>query len=428
MEVFALKSKNSRHKPVSLLRAILPTIFCSLLVASSYGIASSHIYYNNEPTVDYLGQALVSRVVANVSTPAALLFSYERGDILVASPSLDEIVILEHGYYEVVSNISLSYPPISLIWDTVDGNIYVGTMPGSVNSLDGDELNLVGTASISSPIGLSYEDNPNIIYVLSNTTDSVYALNASTTEIIETFGVCCSPTSLAYDSVNGYIYVTESATNTVSVIDPVNGSSVGSVTVGSDPHYILDNGPYLYVANYNNNSVSVIDGQTNKVVQTIVVGSEPDSIAYNSFNGCYYVANYGSADVSEICEGSLTTTFGVGAEPDAIIYDPTEWSMVVANYGSNSISEISTPNAPSLPTSTTSETTTTIQTTTSNSSILSTNTTSSSSSTALSVSTSSTTQDNSNGFPSGYIALFAIAVMGLSECGLLVYFIRRSSV
>jgi YVTN family beta-propeller protein len=416
--------KNSQSRRLPLFGII---VFCSILFVSSYGSALSHTY-SNRPVVNYLGQALVSRVVANVSSPVALLFSPERGDILVASPSTDKIFILEHSTYQVVSNISLPYSPIALSWDAIDGNYYAIGLPGSVESLDGDELDLRGSASITSPIALSYDGTHDIMYVLSNTTNTVYVLSALTAEIVRTINVCCTPTSLAYDSVNGYLYVAESGANTVDVINPTNGSTIANITVGSDPKDILDNGPYLYVADYNSNNVSVIDGLTENVTQTIAVGSEPDSIAYNSFNGCYYVANYGSADVSEICEGSVSTTFTVGSGPDYVLYDPTEWLIIVANYGSNSISEISTPNAPSLPTSSTSETTTSIQTMTSSSSNSSTNITSSLSSTTSSINSSSTTQDDSNGFPTGYIALISIAVIALSECGILVYFIRRSSV
>lgn len=418
-----------KNRNTSLLRVILPTVFYSVLIASSFGLGTSHIStYNDKPVVDYLGQELVSKVVANVSSPVALLFSFERGDVLVATPSMDKIFILEHGTYQVVSNISLSYAPVALAWDTTDGNIYVGVMPGSVTALDGDELNLVGVASIPSPVGLSYDVHHNIVYAVSNTSNNVYVINASSTNIIKTISVCCTPTSLAYNSVNGYLYVAESASNTVAVISPINGSSIANISVGSDPQYILDEGSYLYVANFNSNTVSVIDGLTNNVVESINVGSEPDSIAYNSFNGCYYVANYGSSDVSQICEGSVTSTFNVGSEPDYLIYDPTEWSIIVANYGSGSISEISTPNAPSLPTSSTSQATSSTQSVTLSSSTSNESTTTVSSFTTSSDNSSTTSQNKSNEFSIGYLATISIVVIAFFEFGLLVYFIRKRNV
>jgi len=55
--------------------------------------------------------------------------------------------------------------------------------------------------------------------------------------------------------------------------------------------YDSSNG-YLYVTNYYSNNVSVINGATNTFIASIVVGKWPWGIAYDSSNGYVYVANY----------------------------------------------------------------------------------------------------------------------------------------
>jgi YVTN family beta-propeller protein len=63
--------------------------------------------------------------------------------------------------------------------------------------------------------------------------------------------------------------------------------------------YDSSNG-YVYVANAGSKSVSVISGATNKVIANIAVGSAPDGVVYDPSNGYVYVANSNSSTVSVI--------------------------------------------------------------------------------------------------------------------------------
>src|SRR5262249_29476540 len=76
-------------------------------------------------------------------------------------------------------------------------------------------------------------------------------------------------------------------TGTVSVIDVANpAAGVKSIDVGLHPTALYNKNGTLFVANTNSNTVSVIDTFSNKVVQTIAtqpwpeapVGYEPDGI------------------------------------------------------------------------------------------------------------------------------------------------------
>ena len=120
-----------------------------------------------------------------------------------------------------------------------------------------------------------------------------------------------APVWIAFDSSNGYIYVTNSGSNSVSVINGATDSVITSIPVGSEPYGVTfdsSNG-YIYVTNYGSNSVSVINGATDGVVTSIPVGSEPAGITFDSSNGYIYVANYNSGTISII-----STEVGVNAE------------------------------------------------------------------------------------------------------------------
>jgi YVTN family beta-propeller protein len=86
---------------------------------------------------------------------------------------------------------------------------------------------------------------------------------------------------------------------------PVIRPSFGtSIPVGKYPYGIAvnPNTNTIYVANTNSNTVSVIDGKTNKVTSNLTVGMFPSGIAVNPNSGIVYVADQGSNSVSVIDE------------------------------------------------------------------------------------------------------------------------------
>src|ERR1051326_6988017 len=106
------------------------------------------------------------------------------------------------------------------------------------------------------------------------------------------------PNSIAFGL--GNIYVTNSGSNTISVIDGKTNKVVATILVGASPHNIIGSMlGKLYVTNSGSDNVSVIDGKTNKVVATIPVGTSPHDII-GSMLGKLYVTNSGSDNVSVI--------------------------------------------------------------------------------------------------------------------------------
>ncbi|MGA9170802.1 MAG: YncE family protein, partial [Nitrososphaeraceae archaeon] len=75
-----------------------------------------------------------------------------------------------------------------------------------------------------------------------------------------------------------------------------------TIPVGDGPHgiaYDPANGQ-IYVANTFSNNISVIDGSKNSVISTIRVGANPYGVVYNPANHDIYVANYSSNTISII--------------------------------------------------------------------------------------------------------------------------------
>ena len=56
--------------------------------------------------------------------------------------------------------------------------------------------------------------------------------------------------------------------------------------------------PFAYISNSGSNTVSVIDTATNTVTANVAVGAEPTGVAVNAFGTRVYVTNEGSGTVS----------------------------------------------------------------------------------------------------------------------------------
>ena len=162
--------------------------------------------------------------------------------------------------------------------------------------------NFVNTGNAQCPWGIAYDPSNGYIYVTDAGSDTVSVINGATNTVIATIPVGSGPEGIAYDPSNGYIYVANFFSDTVSVINGATNTVIANITVGLWPWgvaYDPSNG-YIYVTNFYSDTVSVINGATNTVIATIPVGTEPMGVAYDPSNGYIYVANHHSNTVSVI--------------------------------------------------------------------------------------------------------------------------------
>ncbi|MBE1547137.1 YVTN family beta-propeller protein/VCBS repeat-containing protein [Mycobacterium sp. OAS707] len=173
--------------------------------------------------------------------------------------------------------------------------------------------------------------------------------------------------SAAVIGTDGRMWVANTGSNTVSVINTITGQRIDAnssyfskdISVSSSPSALAlsADGKRLYVANTGSGTVSVIDTATYKRIdtnpsawgtQSISVGSSPSALAVGS-DGRLYVANRGSNTVSVI----NTTTYklvdvnpnvsgiqsiSVGTAPSALAF--TGGRLYVTNRGSSTVSVI----------------------------------------------------------------------------------------
>jgi YVTN family beta-propeller protein len=141
-----------------------------------------------------------------------------------------------------------------------------------------------------------------------------------------------------------YAYVTNSGSNSVTVLDLIRLRQDRVLAVGRNPAGIAGNPPRkeVYAVNSGSDSVSVIDAVQGEVVATIPVHHRPYFIDVSPDGARAYVANSGSNDVSiiDLAHRRVLATVGVGESPGLARISGDGRTVVVSNRQSGSVTLI----------------------------------------------------------------------------------------
>jgi YVTN family beta-propeller protein len=142
-----------------------------------------------------------------------------------------------------------------------------------------------------------------LAYVTNTGSNTVSVIDTATNSVVATVAVGLIPRGVAVTPDGKHTYVANGGDpGTVSVIETAGNTVVATVPVGSDPFAlaVTPDGKHVYVAISNlsgtSNNVSVIDTATNTVVATVPVGTQPFGVGIgvvppgqscdNAFSAC----------------------------------------------------------------------------------------------------------------------------------------------
>jgi YVTN family beta-propeller protein len=130
------------------------------------------------------------------------------------------------------------------------------------------------------------------------------------------------PRGIIFNPNNNLLYITNSFSNTVTVLDTETDKIVANIPVGTTPQSIAVNPQdnRIYVVNTGSNDVSAIDGSTNTVIGTTKVGNSPTGIAVDHI-GVVYVANWfghNASIIEDAIDVPLSTRGNISIGPSQI--------------------------------------------------------------------------------------------------------------
>jgi YVTN family beta-propeller protein len=255
----------------------------------------------------------------------------------------------------IAGNVTGTLPPsITLTNSTPFNDDFVGfNFGGSLSflvSLSGPAISTPNSTSISgSSFGFSIYKSDGVTPLLTGNSDGFafeINVNPDGTTTVNNFSTTDVSVVISSTPQLGEVYVTNSASNSVSVIDTSTNTVKATIGVGFAPLYVAlsPDGSRAYAANSVGNSVTVINTSKNTVAATVPVGHNPVQLAVSTDGGKVYVANTGSNSVSVINTSTNTViaTVTVGHNPVNVAISADDSKVYVANTGSNSVSVIST--------------------------------------------------------------------------------------
>ena len=194
-----------------------------------------------------------------------MVYDPSNGYIYAAVTSSNAVAVIDPSKNAVVATIGVGLNPIGMTYDPKNGYIYVADYgSGEASVINPKNNNVVANVSVGGfPWGITYDPKNGYIYV-AEYNGKVAVVDPSTDKVVANISVGDGVARwVTYDPSNGLAYVTVdcyNAPNNVTVIDPSNNSIVAKIQVGYFPWGIVYdpvNG-YLYVANMRSGTLSVI--------------------------------------------------------------------------------------------------------------------------------------------------------------------------
>ncbi len=306
---------------------------------------TDYSFTNNSPTV-YAPNGTYTYRLGSVNGwgPTSADGAQSSGTIFVAGPP-NKVVVPGLGLGVGADPTGVVYVPNTTSLYVTSGyfdsvvQIAVGSLPWhreanySVGSL---------------PSAIAWDGANGTLWVANSESDNLTVLDPSTGQVVvPSLGVGTDPVALAVDPHNGEVFVVNAGSDNVTV---VNGSSYqvvdSGIPVGSDPvaiAYAPSTGN-LFVADAGANAVTVLNGSNGSVVGSpIPVGVSPSGVAANPANGTIFVTNSGSSNLT-ILNGSngrvVVRSVAVGGGPTAPVYDPADGDLYVPNQGTDNLTVI----------------------------------------------------------------------------------------
>jgi YVTN family beta-propeller protein len=199
--------------------------------------------------------------------------------------------------------------------------------------------------------GVLYDKYNGYLYVTDSNKNQVTVINSTDNQVITTIPVLGDrPEGLTLDTINHEIYVALEYSDDVAIINTTSENVQGNITGISNDPWTLAFDPvngYIYVAEEYYSTINVYNqtGFREQVIQ-LPYGSGtpfgPEGVTYDPANGNLYVDNTHFSNVSVIntTTNTLETSISVGKNPAGSFYDPSNQNIYVLGSSSNNVSVI----------------------------------------------------------------------------------------
>lgn len=264
-------------------------------------------------------------------------------------PVLNDLPNIKACHNNSIGPIAFSSSSSGVIFKWTNNNASIGLSQNGVGNIPAFTL----INSTANPVISTITVFPEIQstgngfgYISNYGSSSVSVANLETNAVVETVMVGSNPYGISVSPNGQKVYVANRGSSNISVISTTTQTVINTIPVGANPQGVVvssDNSK-LYVSCEGVNKVFVINTVTFEVISEIQVGSLPNGIVISANTNRVYVANLGSINVSVIntITNQVESTINVGGGPQSLVLHPNDSTLYVANGGANNVSVINT--------------------------------------------------------------------------------------
>jgi len=311
-----------------------------------YAIAAldGKVYTVNSTTdnVAVIQNDRVTKFIAVGKRPNGIVADAVPKRLYVSNGNDKTISLIANDQVTLTTSIGEDAEALALL----DNRLFVGARSkGLVLVLDPNTLQTQTTITIPGAFGvINFASDPVQHRLYAAIFDKVAIIDTTTLQVARILEVPGSYYTLLANPVNESVLVAvyESATTAqyLVALDPVSGATRGRVKIGGDPRGAILNadGSRIYVANSFSNTVSIINARDLAPIKQISVALRPHALALDEATRRLYVANLDSDNISVIDTASnqLSTTIPVGMNLTALITNETN-RVYIASASTDSV-------------------------------------------------------------------------------------------
>ncbi len=294
-------------------------------------VVVANLLSDNVSVISDLSNSVVSTVSpGEFSAPAAVVYDGAAGELFVDDSGNNRVMAVSDTSDTLVATIGLSAQPWGLALDSGKGEVFVtDDESNAVYVVSESTDRVVAVVPVGSgPTSAAYDNRTGQVFVTNEASDNVSVIADSNNSVVATITLPTNsyPDAATYDSEAREVFVADSyaasAFGNVSVISDSSDTVVATIPVGSDPLGLAyDSGRNeVFVTNSGSSSVTVIEAVTDTVFLTISLGSGnlPAGAAYAAADGSVFVAvnhevvTLGTPWVLVINDSSDSVVAGVG--------------------------------------------------------------------------------------------------------------------
>jgi len=329
------------------------TVFAERTATDAQGVASNSVTLG-QTEGDVVVRASIAGLAPASFTAVARLGTTHltslagQGYGIARTPSGHLLVTLI--YSGAVQRISIANPassittpigelPVVIAADKAGQFAYSTHMsgPSSVSVIDVASLTEVANIPIPGEAhSLAISPRGDRVYV-TNTTNSVFAVDVASRAIVGTSTVGSGPWGIAFwtTATDSLMYVTARNGRSISEIDMRTGNVVRTIAVTGRPHGIAisPSGSTLYVADDSNGEILFVNRGTGATSTRLSAPGAWGMAMTPDGNTLFVTTNYGYIVVVDVPSATITKRYWAGSQPREILVMPDGRTAMSANIG-----------------------------------------------------------------------------------------------